>query len=107
VLHTQLAKKLAGKGDPFLGHLSGFQNFAGIYFLSSVREVFVDAGQRKPHVRLNIIRTWNHFGRFSAHEHLAARLTDFWNAARSTVASKHWGTRLSDRILIGNPEIRR
>jgi hypothetical protein len=24
----------------------------------------------------------------------------------STVASKHWGTRLSDRILIGNPEIR-
>jgi hypothetical protein len=105
-LHTQLAKKLAGRGDPFLGHLSGFQNFAGIHFLSSVREVFGDAGQRKPHVRLNIVR----LGIISA----ASRRTNTWplgspisGPARSTVAFKHWGTRLSDRILIGNPEIRR
>jgi hypothetical protein len=69
-LHTQLAKKLAGRGDPFLGHLSGFQNFAGIHFLSSVREVFGDAGQRKPHVRLNIVR----LGIISA----ASRRTNTW-----------------------------
>ena len=40
---------------------------------------------------LKTIWTCQHFGRFSAHEHLAARLTDFWNAARSTVARKALG----------------
>ena len=40
---------------------------------------------------LKTIWSCQRLGRFSAHEHLAARLTDFWNAARSTVVPKALG----------------